>query len=227
MIDHPGGPEGERSLRVLRVTEGELQRLLLDLHDGPVQYIYAGLSQVELLDRRLGLQPPDVAGAREHVARVRQLLEAALAEIRTSIGLKRAPDVAASDIRSMLEGVVLHHEATTDTRVVLAVDVAAVTPQPETRIAMYRILQESLSNAYRHGGGHDVTVSLDHVPATPPWLRLTIRDEGSGFDPATQRRPGSMGLDGMETRAATVGGRLRVHSTPGAGTTVVLEVPTA
>jgi signal transduction histidine kinase len=63
------------------------------------------------------------------------------------------------------------------------------------------------------------------VPSDPPWLRLTIRDEGLGFDLAQQRPPESMGLDGMEARAATVGGRLRVQSAPGAGTTVILEVP--
>ena len=79
-------PATERSRGVLRVTEGELQRVLLDLHDGPVQYMYAGLSQLELLDARLVLDPPDIPGARDRLARVRRLLESALAEIRTSIG---------------------------------------------------------------------------------------------------------------------------------------------
>jgi signal transduction histidine kinase len=96
------------------------------------------------------------------------------------------------------------------------------------KIALCRILQESLSNVRRHAGVENASVKL--------WVEkenlvLEVADQGRGFEPpplsgphATERQE-HIGLRGMRERAALVGGKLFVESQPGAGTCVRVEVP--
>ena len=97
----------------------------------------------------------------------------------------------------------------------------AVTVRPALAIAVFRIVQESLTNAMRHAGARRLRVVLT-VDATG--LRARIEDNGRGLDPA---RPSSrgMGLLGMRERARAHGGRLEIAGRPGAGTTVSVELP--
>ena len=90
--------------------------------------------------------------------------------------------------------------------------------------ALFRIAQEALTNVGKHARATHVTVTLEEVPEG---LRLTVADDGSGFDPAAlpQRRERSgWGLITMRERAEALGGRLRVDSRPGEGTRIVVEV---
>ncbi len=88
--------------------------------------------------------------------------------------------------------------------------------------AAFRVLQESLTNAVRHGGPERIAVRLDAVGGQ---VRLTVTDDGVGFDPAAAG-PG-MGLMGMRERARARGGRLVIRSAPGDGTTIELTLPSS
>ena len=213
--------------RILSVTEEELQRLILDVHDGPVQKMFAALSQLRALEARLRQ-----AGAPEawlaDLARVEGVLEAALGEVRSSIGTWRPPGFARRDLLSMIEGLILQHEEFTDSRVEW--DVIGQLPPVSlpVKIALYRILQEALSNVYRHAGVKSVRVRL---LAQGPAVRLEVLDRGRGFTPpplvgpqATERAE-HIGLRGMRERVALVGGTLTLESAPGHGTRIVVEVP--
>jgi len=89
-----------------------------------------------------------------------------------------------------------------------------------TETALFRIAQEALTNAAKHAQASQVTVTLEPVNGG---ARLTIADDGVGFDPATRRQAG-WGLMTMRERAEAVGAHLRVESAPGKGTQVVVEV---
>src|SRR5262249_15412843 len=81
-----------------------------------------------------------------------------------------------------------------------------------------------VTNASRHARAGAIDVELRH---TADALKLSIRDDGTGFDPAAAAsREGHYGLIGMRERAAQVGGRFQILSRPGDGTTVSVEVPT-
>ena len=94
--------------------------------------------------------------------------------------------------------------------------------------ACYRIAQEALNNATRHAQAHKVRIAVD---CDGRLLRLAIHDDGVGFDESAARaaglKSGSMGLIGMDERAQLAGGRLKVRSTPGGGTTVSAIFPLA
>jgi signal transduction histidine kinase len=213
--------------RILSVTEEELQRIILDIHDGPVQKLFAALSQLNTLEARMAhADAPDAW--RQDLARVEGLIEASLGEVRSSLGTWRPPGFSRRDLVSMIEGLILQHEEFTDSRVEWeVVDLIPPVSLP-VKIALYRILQEALSNVYRHAGVKNVHVRLS---AQGSAVRLEVLDQGRGFTPpplvgpqATERAE-HIGLRGMRERVALVGGTLTLASAPGQGTRIVVEVP--
>jgi signal transduction histidine kinase len=216
------------SHRMMQVTERELQRILLDIHDGPVQHMYAALSQLDLLRRAVdaaGVADPEV---RERMERIRVLLEGGLNEVRSFIGAFRPPEFENRGLVTLLEGLALQHEAMTDT----AIELHARAPLPDVplpvKIGLYRVLQEALSNAYRHGGAERVVVRLRRVVRRgEPRLRMSVSDTGHGFDPSTVPVEKHYGLQGMRDRVEMIGGRFRLRSQPGRGAMIAVEVPIA
>jgi two-component system sensor histidine kinase DegS len=86
-------------------------------------------------------------------------------------------------------------------------------------IGVYRVVQEAVANACRHGAPSEVSVALD----VGEWVRLEVRDDGVGFDPGGGAH--AFGLVSMEERALALNGRLTIESAPGRGTVVRFECP--
>jgi len=106
----------------------------------------------------------------------------------------------------------------------IAVDFEAHLPQrltPELETALYRIVQEALTNIVKHARARRVSVVLARKPGS---VTAVIEDDGIGFDVGSARADG-LGLVGMRERVALLGGRLAVESSPDAGTTLLAEVP--
>jgi signal transduction histidine kinase len=90
--------------------------------------------------------------------------------------------------------------------------------------ALYRIVQEALTNVVRHARATSVDVLLERRGSQ---VITVIEDNGVGFDPKEAARSGRLGLFGMQERVEMLGGTLLVESSVGVGTTVVAEVPYA
>ena len=199
---------GEASRRLLAAGERELQRIVLDMHDGPVQDIFAAVSHLQLLQRDLTYEPEAARRAGQAAA----LLERALGEIRTLIGLT------------------VQHEAMTDQPVECSLDESLGDCSLPVKIALYRILQEALANGHRHAGATRQTVSVERRDGS---LRMVVSDNGRGFDfPKVLAREadvgvegGHFGLRGIQDRVAMLGGRFEIDSAPGAGTVLTFTVP--
>jgi two-component system sensor histidine kinase UhpB len=89
-------------------------------------------------------------------------------------------------------------------------------------IAAYRIVQEALSNVFKHSDASQVSVVVS-VPPGAELLRLSIRDNGKGFDPATTSR--GIGAIGMTERVFAFSGLIEFRTAPGKGTEVYVELP--
>ena len=208
--------------RILAVTEEELQRIILDIHDGPVQKLFAALSQVSLLQARAsqGMVPHDQLVS--VLNRVASLLESSLGEIKTSLGTFRPPEFARRDLLSVMEGLIIQHEEFTG----CPVDFEAQTPIPRVglpvKIALYRILQEALTNVVKHANGAGVTLTIANRPS-----ELSLRvDNTAGPNPATGPVDCGSGLLGMRERAAAVGGTVSAGPRPDGGFRVTATLPT-
>jgi signal transduction histidine kinase len=91
----------------------------------------------------------------------------------------------------------------------------------DTETAIYRIVQEALTNVVKHADAEHVSVVLARQDRT---VTALIEDDGRGFDPAAMREEG-FGIVGMRERVALLGGTLKLESRKNAGTTVKVEVP--
>lgn len=148
------------ALRILPVTEEELQRIILNVHDGPVQKLFAALLQLSLLQTRTSQGEAPDAEWLACLNRVAGLIEASLAEIKTSLGTFRPPEFARRGLRSVLEGLIIQHEELTGCRVDFETHGQIPPVSLPVKIALYRILQEALSNVYRHAGVEQAKVRL-------------------------------------------------------------------
>jgi PAS domain S-box-containing protein len=206
------------SAGALRATEDERRRIARELHDDTAQRLATLLLRVRLL-----ADEDDAAVRQTLVEEIRaEIVETAEEVKRIARGLRPpeleevglAPAVLAH-VRALRERLDFDVEA----------DVRDVDPYLDLtgKLAVYRIIQEALSNARRHA-------SAEHT-----WLRLgvavgavtvEVRDDGCGFDPSLVRDlDEGLGLSGMRERASMVGGTLFVESEPGCGTTVRASIP--
>lgn len=213
--------------RLLAVTEEELQRVVLDIHDGPVQSLFAALGQLGLVREGLAALPQATSLATP-LTLAESLLEASLRDIRQVVTTLHAPEFAGHSVAAIVEELVVQHEALTGTEVALEAPSDLPAVAPIVKIAVYRVLQEALSNIRRHAQSSAAAVRLH---ARGGELHLEIEDDGRGFEPPPLVGPEAtelqrhVGLRGMRERAAMLGGTLAVESRPGAGTRVRVCLP--
>ena len=209
----------ERS-RELSVVE-ERNRLARDLHDSVSQTLFSMTLTAEAALAAIGKDPQAAA---EEVANIRDLSQAALQEMRSLIFELRPADLESDGLIATLEK---HVDVMRRTgRGDVHIEAGGYVPQPiAVEQVLFRIVQESLNNASKHAGASRIDVELKIEDGN---VRLTVMDDGDGFDVSDpQIRAHRLGITSMEERADELGGRLRIESTKGKGTRVVLEVPIA
>ncbi|MDF2749945.1 MAG: sensor histidine kinase [Gaiellaceae bacterium] len=201
--------------RVVAAQEAERKRLARELHDETGQALTSIL---------LGLKPLERAADEqlaEAVASVRTLVVSTLQDVRR-LAVELRP--AALDDFGLVPAVTRLTDTfreQTGMHVELEARLSEERLPPEVETALYRIVQEALTNVVKHSGATRVSVLLterDHAVAA------MVEDDGVGFELEGAREDG-LGLVGMRERIGLVGGRLQVESSAGAGTTVVAEVP--
>jgi two-component system, NarL family, sensor histidine kinase UhpB len=225
----------ERAMaQILESDERLLGRIGLDIHDGPTQALSVALLEVQLLEA--DLDDAERSGAnlpsklRPGLARVYETLGGALTEMRELIGHLRPTQFEDRRLADILDDAVRVWELRTEGHVGLSVsgDTSEEGLSISHKITLYRILQESLANAYRHGGATEVDVAVTMGPAG---TTLEVRDGGAGFDPSKVRepRPGMpnprFGVYGMRDRAHLLGGSFEIRSRPGDGAAVRVFLP--
>jgi two-component system, NarL family, sensor histidine kinase DevS len=204
-------------VRRLAVVD-ERDRIGRDLHDGVIQRLYAVTLALDDVPELMDEAPAD---ARDRVERSIEALQSAIGDIRSFIYDLRPVLLSASDLRAAL--IELADEVERSTRTTVSVEVEG-DPQLPPALAreLMAIAREGLSNVGRHAAAEHATVRLAISDET---ARLTIADNGRGFDLGTPRDAGHHGLSNMRDRAEALGGRLAVTSTVGTETRIVAEVP--
>jgi signal transduction histidine kinase len=214
--------------RILSVTEEELSRIILDIHDGPVQYLFAALSLLAGVQRQLAAQESPDPALVSAVEQITGMIETSLHEIKSFLGTFRPPEFQRRSLFAIIRGLVIQHEEFTSTSVELKVDDLPVDVALPVKIALYRILQEALSNAHRHAG---TDLQWVHVWSEDSLICLEVEDRGKGFTPPLLEGPEAtervehIGLRGMRDRVALLGGTFHLISHPGQGTRITVKVP--
>jgi two-component system sensor histidine kinase UhpB len=200
---------------VLRAQESERARVARDLHD-EVNQALAAVS-IRLAATADGA-PPQFAA---ELAETQRLATQAMHEL---LGLARDLRPAALDDHGLLPALRTQVRLFGERFGVpagFAADGTRVLLGEFEQLVVYRVAQEALSNIARHAGADTVEVAVTGCDAGQ--VRVTITDDGAGFDPG-RLRDGCCGLAGMRERAILAGGRLDVRTAPGAGTTIELTL---
>jgi two-component system, NarL family, sensor kinase len=198
----------------------ERNRLAREIHDTLAQGLTATALQLESADALLD-SGSDAQKARGPLRRALSLTQSNLEEARRSVLDLRAAPLERRPLSEALKALVERWEAETGIGArYTAVNGSRPLP-PRVEAALYRICQEALTNVARHAEAGRVRVRL---VATPQEVRLSVEDDGRGFDASSV--PGDRhGLVGMRERAQMLGGVLEVRSSPGEGTHVEASVP--
>jgi two-component system NarL family sensor kinase len=201
-------------------TVEERNRLAREIHDTLAQGLAAVVLRLETAAALLDAGA-DASRLRETIEQTLGLTRATLEEARRSVlDLRAAP----LEGRTLGEALKELAEGTTAMRgpgVQFEV-VGATHPLPvRVEAGLYRIAQEALANVVRHARARSVRLRLE---VSPEWARLSIVDDGQGFDPAQVSRD-HYGLVGLAERAKLLGGRLDLQSSPGEGTRIEVEIP--
>lgn len=198
--------------RLLTVQEDERRRIARELHDGVGQMLTALSLRLEATKPGPGSNGLDEA---------RRLAADALGETRRLANQLRPARLDQVGLVAALRELAGHAGLSVELDVAPDVDDRRL--DPAATAEAYRVVQEALSNVARHAGVGLARVLVDVVEDS---LQIRVVDEGRGFDVGAVAGTG-LGLVGMEERAVLLGGRLRITTGPGRGTTVELVVPLA
>ena len=208
------------SLRMVRQHEDERRRLSRELHDETAQVFTA-------VKMQLGMLREGVDGAqRQRLDRVLSLIDTGIGSIRSVTNDLRPSLLDDLGLLPALRSLCADFSERTGIQASLALPEGPLPPLPEDAdLALFRALQEGLSNVARHARARTVTVRL--APG-PHGVRLTVTDDGGGLpttaDPARWEREGHMGLVGMRERIGALGGSVALENVEG-GASLRVWVP--
>jgi len=207
----------ELERQVLEISERERRRIGQDLHDGLGQHLTGIELMVQSLETKLDNISPETA---KQAARISEHVREAMRQTRSLARGLSPVNLEANGLMSALQ------ELTTTVRDIFRVNVVFNQRMPvlvNDNVAathLFRIAQEAISNALRHGGARNVRVELGKSGTE---ISLSITDDGRGFNPGSASS--GMGLRIMSYRAGIMDGKVQVQSAEGRGTKVVCTVP--
>jgi signal transduction histidine kinase len=208
--------------RTTALNERFLRRFSADLHDGPAQDISLALLRLDHVQARLTANG-DNEQADHDLQVIQESLRRALGDVRdTSSGLL-LPELADMTLDGTLDHAIRAHRRRTGIAVDLVTEELPEQAPLAIKIAVYRVVQEALVNAYRHAPGSVVRVSVRQQAGT---LHLSVADSGPGFELVTANQTDEhLGLVGMRERVESLGGSFQISSTAPDGTEVSVALP--
>lgn len=199
------------------VREDERSRLARELHDELGGLLTAAKLDVARVRKRLAPSGPEAAERIDHLSRTldagialkRRIIEDLRPSALDNLGLSRTLEILCSDFAQRAD-------------LTIDAQIADLPIRGERALAIYRLVQEALTNVAKYARARHVQVSLADVGGR---ARVQVRDDGIGFDPTAVRTAGAHGLSGMRFRMQSCGGDWLLDSTPGRGTLVQASVP--
>ncbi len=199
-----------------QATLQERNRIAREIHDALGHALTA--QSIQLENAQLFL-PPDAEKTASFLQEAKQLGSRALQEVRRSISALRANPLQGQSLEIAIAKAVNEFRQTSGILPDYRIQLSQPIPT-EISTALYRIIQESLTNIYKHSAATQVSIDLRE---TPEAIQLQIKDNGQGFNP--ERNTTGFGLQGMRERTAALGGQFFLASQPGKGCRITVSIP--
>jgi signal transduction histidine kinase len=217
--------EARQALERARQRDAELvvlrerERLARDLHDSLGHALVALTVQLEAVQRLYAVDPERAAA---QVEAMKALTRASMAELRRSLDGLRAPGLGQRPLRPSLQALSLEIGQRTGAEVVCQVAEGMEALQPEVAEALWRVVQEALTNIEKHARARHIQVCIEQ---TPDAVMVRVGDDGCGLPAHAVSSPDHYGLRGMRERVEGLGGTLRLQSKDQHGTVVEARLP--
>ncbi len=199
-----------------QATLQERNRIAREIHDALGHALTA--QSIQLENAQLFL-PPNAEKTASFLQEAKQLGSRALQEVRRSISTLRADPLQGQSLEVAIAKAVNEFRQTSGILPDSMIQVSQPIPA-EISTALYRIIQESLTNIYKHSAATQVSI---HLRESPEAIQLQINDNGQGFNP--ERNTTGFGLQGMRERTAALGGQFFLVSQPGKGCRITVSIP--
>lgn len=216
LVEHRTSELTDLAQHLQRVREDERGHLARELHDELGGLLTAAKLDVARVKKRVDAAGPDVA---ERIRHLSQTLDAGIALKRRIIEDLRPSSLGNLGLQRTMEIQCTEFAQRSEIRV--QAEIADLQLDPERALAVYRVVQEALTNVAKYAQASEVRVLLQRAGDR---AQLRVQDNGCGFDPK-HVRAGSHGLAGMRFRVRSCGGDLTLRSAPGHGTTIEATLP--
>jgi signal transduction histidine kinase len=201
----------------------ERARLSREIHDTLLQSLVGVALQVNVVSNAL---PATASSARQQLVRIRRQVEQYIRDARQSIHDLRSPHLESHDLASALREFGRSAVSASNIRLTVTATGTKTDYAPRIENQLLRVGQEAITNAVRHAAASRIRVDLEGRPES---VTLSVSDDGRGFDYQEKLAESTdhYGLSTMRERAEELGGRLRITTAAGHGTTVTAVVPTS
>ena len=207
--------------QITRAQEEERKRIARELHDDPIQAMVVLSRRIDDLATSDALDSQSEA----RLENIREEVDEILGKIRRFTQDLRPPTIDYLGLLPALRELVSQWESQSGIQCTLRMTGTERHFIAEDELLIYRLVQEALSNAWRHSGAKKARVTVKFAEDK---TIVEISDNGKGFEMEEGLKfvqSGKIGLAGMEERADLLGGTVNINSSPGKGTKIVLEVP--
>lgn len=211
--------------RTTSLNEQFLRRISSDLHDGPTQDLALALLRIDPLTEVVLEASRDSSNGDmicNDLKTIQNALESAITEIRAISAGLRIPELDDLSPLDVIQRAVIDYERKTDHKVSLEIGEAPSTATESVKISLYRLVQEGLSNSFRHSNG---ARQLVRGHGNQDMIIVEIEDNGVGFDINAVDEQNHLGLAGMRERVEVLGGEFKVHSDSVKGTKITACLP--
>jgi two-component system sensor histidine kinase DegS len=210
---------GQTVEMMIRAQEAERQRLARQMHDGPAQALSNFILQTEIAMRLFDV---DQAKAKEELATMKGAATTTFQKVRDFIFELRPMMLDDLGLTPTLTRFVEAFKEQAGMDIRLTVSGLEQRLEPYLEVMIFRAVQELLSNAQRHSQAVQVWVQIDASEAD---VKVSVDDNGKGFDASAGDEKGGMGLKVIRDRVEMLGGQMEIDSTVGKGTRVSFEIP--
>jgi signal transduction histidine kinase len=198
-----------------QATLQERNRIAREIHDSVGHYLTAQSIQLE---NTAVFLTEDRLKAASHLAKARRLGRDALANIRASVAALRQNPIQMRSLEVIVEELITEFQSNTDIFISSEISLVSILPT-EVNTALYRIVQEALTNITKHSQATKVKLSLKQ---TADQVLLLVQDNGCGFNQNDNTT--GFGLQGMQERTLALGGQFRINSILSQGSQIVVEI---
>lgn len=206
-------------LKIIEAQEDERKRLSREIHDGPAQMMANVMLRSELIERIYNEKGID--DALNEIRSLRNMVKSSLAEVRRIIYDLRPMALDDLGLVPTLTKYLRTFEEHNNVTVVFQHFGKDQRLPQQFEVALFRLVQEAVQNAYKHAEPNEIQVKIEIKPTK---VIMIIKDDGKGFEPSTKKE-GSFGLIGMKERVNMLKGELSIQSKLNRGTIVAIGIP--